>query len=76
MCLKIKAHLFPPFFPIFKNDLSTSNKCHFQTVRARATGLRSYERSFNVVLGSYKFFKLSHRKVVLLGFKGAQRLLR
>ena len=44
------------FSSIFDNDLSTSNKCHFQTVKARATGLRSYERSFNVVLGSHKIF--------------------
>ena len=52
--------LSPPFFcvffPIFDNDLSTSNKCHFQTNRARATGLRSYKRSFNVVSGSHKIF--------------------
>ena len=48
--------LFDLFLAIFENDLSTSNKCHFQTNRARATGLRSYERSFNVVLGSHKVF--------------------
>ena len=44
------------FFPIFDNDSSISNKCHFQMVKARATGLHSYEISFNVVLGSYKIF--------------------
>ena len=51
---------FASFFHIFDNDLSTSNKCHFQTVKARATGLRSYERSFNVVLGSHKVFLNYH----------------
>ena len=54
----LSPHFFRVFFPIFENDLTTSNECHFQTVRARATRLRSYERSFNVVLGSHKFFKI------------------
>ena len=52
----LSPHFSCVFFPIFDNDFSTSNKCHFQTVKARATGLRSYERSFNVVSGSHKIF--------------------
>ena len=52
----LSPHFFRIFFPIFENGLTTSNECHFQTVKARATRFRSYERSFNVVLGSHKVF--------------------